>query len=128
MSNNRFSQWVCDALKAIDGFTIEELPRLHTYPADASERVFKELYYERLSANMDECFHDEMLKAVLRNDTVFSLGEIARKFKLLGMNRDHMYELLESLRSETETEAQEDAILDLMDFLFGYCHPAWKIF
>lgn len=87
-----------------------------------------EEYYDRLSSHTDECFHDEMLKAVLRNDSIFSLSEIARKFKLLGMNKDHMYELLESLRSETETEEQEDAILDLMDLLFGYCHPAWKIF
>ena len=216
MSNNDpFYECLCDALNAIDGFDVEEISNLHRYPADTSNKVFKELlcfaccptndafitlgrkyiqkinrkwrlenildaakecldftddweyrrflelvdlsafellrdviligkdsdnpevreaskdfeeYYDRLSSHTDECFHDEMLKAVLRNDSIFSLSEIARKFKFLGMNKDHMYELLESLRSETKTEEQEDAILDLMDLLFGYCHPAWKIF
>ena len=56
MSDNCFSQWVCDALKAIDDFTIEELPRLHTYPADTSERVLKELQDDIVLNLMDLMF------------------------------------------------------------------------
>ena len=210
-----FSQWVCDALKAIDDFTIEELPRLHTYPADTSERVLKELimfaccptntalitlgrkhiqrinrkwrlehildvakecldfsddweyqrflelidlsafellkdviligkdadnadvkeasqdfeeYYERISAHPNEGFHDEILKAVTGNESLWQIAEIAHKYKAIGMSREHMYKLLESIRGDTKTVAQDDIVLNLMDLMFGWCLPELRIY
>lgn len=215
MSDDPYSQMVCDALKAIDDFTIEELPRLHTYPADTSERVLKELimfaccptntalitlgrkhiqrinrkwrlehildvakecldfsddweyqrflelidlsafellkdviligkdadnadvkeasqdfeeYYERISAHPDEGFHDEILKAVTGNESLWQIAEIAYKYKVLGMSRDHMYKLLESIRGDTKTVAQDDIVLNLMDLMFGWCLPELRIY
>lgn len=215
MSNGPYSRQVCNALKAIDGFTIEELPRLHTYSADTSERVLKELimfaccpsntalitlgrkhiqrinrkwrlehildaakecldfsddweyqrflelidlsafellkdailigkdsdnaevkeasqdfeeYYEHISAQPDENFCNEMLKSVSREEPLWQIAEIAYKYKVLGMSRDHMYKLLESIREETKTVAQEDAILNLMDLMFGWCLPELRIY
>lgn len=88
-----------------------------------------EEYYERLSANMDESFHDDIIKAISDvKVTAFSLAEIGHKYKTLGMSREHMYELLEAIRSETKTEEQEGLIRELMDFMFGWCHSDWKIF
>lgn len=215
MSDNCFSQWVCDALKAIDDFTIEELPRLHTYPADTSERVLKELimfaccptntalitlgrkhiqrinrkwrlehildvakecldfsddweyqrflelidlsafellkdviligkdadnadvkeasqdfeeYYERISAHPNEGFHDEILKAVTGNEPLWQIAEIAHKYKAIGMSREHMYKLLESIRGDTKTVAQNDIVLNLMDLMLGWCLPELRIY
>lgn len=92
-----------------------------------SSQDFRE-YLERLSAHPDECFHDQILKAVLNGETLWYLAEIAHKFKSLGMDREHMYELLESLRSETENVTQEEQIFNLMDLMFGFCHPDMRIF
>ena len=215
MSDDPYSQMVCDALKAIDDFTIEELPRLHTYPADTSERVLKELimfaccpsnhtliilgrkhiqrinrkwrlehildvakecldfsddweyqrflelidlsafellkdviligkdadnadvkeasqdfeeYYERISAHPNEGFHDEILKAVTGNESLWQIAEIAHKYKAIGMSREHMYKLLESIRGDTKTVAQDDSVLNLMDLMFGWCLPELRIY
>lgn len=215
MSDDPYSQMVCDALKAIDDFTIEELPRLHTYPADTSERVLKELimfaccpthivlitlgrkhiqrinrkwrlehildvakecldfsddweyqrflelidlsafellkdviligkdadnadvkeasqdfeeYYERISAHPNEGFHDEILKAVTGNESLWQIAEIAHKYKAIGMSREHMYKLLESIRGDTKTAAQDDIVLNLMDLMFGWCLPELRIY
>lgn len=215
MSDDPYSQMVCDALKAIDDFTIEELPRLHTYPADTSERVLKELimfaccpthivlitlgrkhiqrinrkwrlehildvakecldfsddweyqrflelidlsafellkdviligkdadnadvkeasqdfeeYYERISAHPNEGFHDEILKAVTGNEPLWQIAEIAHKYKAIGMSREHMYKLLESIRGDTKTVAQDDIVLNLMDLMFGWCLPELRIY
>ncbi|MBO4696152.1 MAG: hypothetical protein J5643_02585 [Lachnospiraceae bacterium] len=85
-------------------------------------------YYERLSAHPDDNFRDQILKAVLNGEKLRYLAEIAHKFKSLGMDREHMYELLESLRSETKNVTQEEQIFELMDLMFGYCHPDMRIF
>ena len=85
-------------------------------------------YYENVSAHKDECFRKDIIKADLNCIRDFDLAEIAHKYKALGMSRDHMLELLEAIRSEAETESQEDKIRNLMDFLTGWCHPDWKVF
>ena len=84
--------------------------------------------YEYLSAHKDECFRKDIIKADLNCIDDFDLAEIAHKYKALGMSRDHMLELLQAIKSEMETEDQEDKILNLMDFVTGWCHPDWKIF
>ena len=73
-------------------------------------------------------FRDDIIKADLNRIDDFDLAEIAHKYKALGMSRDHMLELLQAIKSETETEKQEDKIRDLMDFVTGWCHPDWKVF
>ena len=84
--------------------------------------------YEYMSAHKDECFRNDIIKADLNCIDNFDLAEIAHKYKALGMSRDHMLELLQAIKSEMETEDQEDRILNLMDFVTGWCHPDWKIF
>ena len=84
--------------------------------------------YEYLSAHKDECFRNDIIKVDLNCIDNFDLAEIAHKYKALGMSRDHMLELLQAIKSEMETEDQENKILNLMDFVTGWCHPDWKIF
>lgn len=56
-----------------------------------------------------------------------SLRECLIRFKNKGMDKDSMYESLEKLRSSNDSEI-EDILLELMDFVVGYCNPHWAIF
>ncbi|MFY0519815.1 hypothetical protein [Lysinibacillus sp. UGB7] len=49
------------------------------------------------------------------------------KFKDKGMSKDSMLENLEKLRGISDSEI-EDILLDLMDFVVGYCNPNLSIF
>ncbi|MCR5460114.1 MAG: hypothetical protein K6F51_09480 [Acetatifactor sp.] len=44
------------------------------------------------------------------------------------MDQQEMYDNLDAMRSKVDTEEQEDAVKDLMDFVVGYCHPSWHIY
>ena len=47
------------------------------------------------------------------------------------MDKTTMYNLLDSLRLEMRNkgdEKTEDAIMEFMDLVVGYCDPQWKIF
>lgn len=53
--------------------------------------------------------------------------EILRRFKEQGMGKDRMRQNLEKLRRETDP-ATEDILLDLMDFVSGWCNPSLAVF
>lgn len=55
------------------------------------------------------------------------LRECLIRFKNKGMDRDIMLENLEKLRSRDDFET-EDTLLELMDFVVGYCNPDLSIF
>jgi hypothetical protein len=47
-----------------------------------------------------------------------------------GQDRDGVYDLFESARAallEADREADEDAVMDVMDFLTGWCSPRMKL-
>ncbi|MBQ7776515.1 MAG: hypothetical protein IJ379_11410 [Lachnospiraceae bacterium] len=50
------------------------------------------------------------------------------EFRDRGMDKDSMYENLEKLRMSCDSEAEEDTVLDLMDFVSGWCSPHCSIF
>lgn len=55
------------------------------------------------------------------------LRECLIRFKNNGMDKDSMYANLEKLRSRSDSET-EDILLELMDFVVGYCNPDLSIF
>lgn len=55
------------------------------------------------------------------------LRECLIRFKNNGMDKDSMLENLEKLRSGSDSET-EDILLELMDFVAGYCNPSLSIF
>lgn len=54
-------------------------------------------------------------------------GECLLKFKSFGMDKDSMIRNLEELRNGSDTTT-EDILLELMDFVVGYCNPNLSIF
>lgn len=55
------------------------------------------------------------------------LVQILRHYKLSGGKQEHAQQTLEHLRSTINHEEQEDKILELMDFVAGFCSPHMSI-
>ena len=51
------------------------------------------------------------------------LLEILREFKREGGSQSEALETLEVLRSQSTDENSEDVLLELMDFVTGFCSP-----
>ena len=52
---------------------------------------------------------------------------LLRQYKAQGVNRDEVYAFLESLRDGASDEAEEDRILEIADFVAGFCSPHMRI-
>lgn len=74
-------------------------------------------------------FQEEILLGIKKEHVDYHcLKECMLRFKDMGMNQQEMYDNLDAMRSIVDTEEQEDAVKDLMDFVVGYCHPSWHIY
>jgi hypothetical protein len=75
----------------------------------------------------------ERLEAALkRPDPDWALRRAIEELAAEGLGRDGVIQLLEELlvavRAQTPLrEGQEDAILDAMDGIYGWCHPSAQI-
>ncbi len=84
---------------------------------------------EMVQTGISEEFRHIVLQSVMRGERNYSvLHGYLLEFKGKGMNQQEMYDDLEELRKHIQTEEQEDLLLDLMDFVVGFCNPKWKIF
>ena len=82
-----------------------------------------------VQSDIREEFRRIVLQSVVRGESDYSvLHGYLVEFKGKGMNKQEMCDDLEELRKHVQTEAQEDLLLDLMDFVVGYCHPKWHVF
>lgn len=75
---------------------------------------------------VDESIFTELHRALDSPAPVASLREVVRKELAAGVPRQEVLDQLEALRyefRETGTEGQEDAVLDVMDFVSGWCSP-----
>lgn len=52
---------------------------------------------------------------------------LLRQYKAQGVNRNEVYAFLESLRDRASDEAEEDRILEIADFVAGFCSPYMRI-
>ena len=77
----------------------------------ALDNEFFQLFTERIS------FYDLL---ILRDRLV--------KLKNKGMGQKTMLANFEKLRSVCESEEEEDVLLNLMDYVVGYCKPSLSIF
>ena len=51
-----------------------------------------------------------------------------RQYHDAGMSKDEMYACLEELRKACDSEAAEEMVLELMDFVTGFCSPYVMLF
>jgi hypothetical protein len=68
------------------------------------------------------------LEAALRSDSSLTSGwERLQHYKQSGGTREEALATLESMRDEATDEQTEDRILELMDFVAGFCLPHSRI-
>lgn len=76
---------------------------------------------------LKEKFKEQLLVQIKAHKDVLVLREFLVTFKNNGMDKESMLENLEELREES-TSATEDILIDLMDFVVGFCNPQLSIF
>jgi len=71
----------------------------------------------------------ETLTDNLQNSSndIFELRKILVEYKDMGINQTEMFEELSLLRDKLDGD-KEEIILDLMDFVTGFCNPSLRIF
>lgn len=76
-------------------------------------------------------FRDDILADALK-DVDETIGwEKLMKYKQSGIDKDTMLSVLDSLRLEMRQkgdEKTEDAIMEYMDLVDGWCSPKWRIY
>lgn len=61
------------------------------------------------------------------HNDLLTLREFLIRYKNNGMDKDSMLDNLEELRNKSDSET-EDILLELMDFVVGYCNPSLSIY
>ena len=77
--------------------------------------------------NMKQEFMQKIQEQLNNEADLGVLHKELRRFKNLGMNMESMLECLEGLR-KNQDEDVEDRILELMDYVVGFCNPPVAIF
>jgi hypothetical protein len=65
----------------------------------------------------------ELEEAISADKPLPAIVERLREYRGLGVSREEVQSALESLRAEARDEAVEDRILEVMDFVAGFCRP-----
>ena len=64
--------------------------------------------------------------ALARNAPLDEIVELLREHKAAGLSQHDAYAALQSMRGGAD-EGTEDRILEIMDFVSGWCQPAWRV-
>ena len=78
--------------------------------------------------SLDGEFMQVVLNELIHNNCdLVNLHRYLIEYKDAGMNKSSMIMCLEKLRNEVDNET-EDVLLELMDFVEGYCNPTFFVF
>ena len=69
----------------------------------------------------------KVLSAEIKEKNLLVLHKYLMEFKNAGMDKNSMIKSLKELRNISNPET-EDVLLELMDFVVGYCNPNLSIF
>ena len=69
----------------------------------------------------------KVLSAEIEEKNLLVLHKYLMEFKNAGMDKNSMIKSLKGLRNISNLET-EDVLLELMDFVVGYCNPNLSIF
>ena len=70
---------------------------------------------------------DQIKRALQKQASLQMLRELVCQYKQAGGTQQAAYETLEKIRRERMEESDEDRILELMDFVAGFCAQDQKI-
>ena len=86
--------------------------------------------YLGVIAVFDE-LREEVLRKLKSGNKPTGIYDLLIQYKQAGMDKDTMYNVLESIRAEMREigeEELEDEIMDNMDCVDGWCYPTWRIY
>jgi hypothetical protein len=69
----------------------------------------------------------DLQSAVRSGRPVEEIVTLLRSYKAQGATQDEVYSLLVKLREQAADEATEDRLLEIADFVAGFCSPHMKI-
>lgn len=69
----------------------------------------------------------DLVIGLSNNSSLAEMFERIRLFKGNGGQQTEAVRILESVRNEITSEQSEDIVLELMDFVTGYCSPSARI-
>ena len=73
---------------------------------------------------------EKLLRGIQQGQELLALRTIIVSYQEAGMTQQAAAILLEAIRQafqQSGEEDQEDLVLELMDFMAGWCQPKWKI-
>jgi hypothetical protein len=76
---------------------------------------------------MSMSLEDQIKRALQKQASLQMLREIVCQYKQNGGTQQAAYETLEKIRCEQMEEPDEDRVLELMDFVAGFCAQDQKI-
>src|SRR5262245_50443314 len=78
-------------------------------------------------AAMRSDWQSKLETAIWSDRPLGEMVDLLRQFKDLGIARAEVYAFLEALREKPRPEAVDDRILEVADFVAGFCSPHMKV-
>lgn len=70
----------------------------------------------------------QRIKILISSDaSLLSIVEELRKMQNDGFKQDVVRKILEDIRKESKNDLEEDRILEVLDFVTGFCPPQYKV-
>ncbi|MCI0683073.1 MAG: hypothetical protein L0Y71_13310 [Gemmataceae bacterium] len=76
---------------------------------------------------MNEKMQDELKSAIGSNAPLDEIVVLLRRYKEQGITQREVYSFLESWHRTAPDEAADDRILEVADFVAGFCAPHMKV-
>jgi hypothetical protein len=76
---------------------------------------------------MSADWHRELEAAIRSGKPLEEIVALLRQYKARGIAQGEVYSFLESLRETAPGEATDDRILEVTDFVAGFCSPHMKV-
>lgn len=71
--------------------------------------------------------HKRLERAIRSDAPLEDIVTLLREYKSQGLTQGEVYSFLKALRGRTTDEATDDRILEVADFVAGFCSPHMKI-
>jgi hypothetical protein len=72
---------------------------------------------------MNPTWQTDLADAIRSKKELEEIVALLRRIKTDGVSREEAYSFLESLRGQAPDETMEDRILEVADFVAGFCSP-----
>ena len=87
-----------------------------------SQSIYQENY-----GKMEKDLQDALVKGIRYKMPLLALREIIVSYKKNGGSQENASRILNNIRDNVKSDEKEDVVLELMDFVTGYCSPKMRV-